>query len=303
MDLKSEYPYCAVKNDLMNVFQQLNIDVTCDVTVVGASLTGALVVDEFIGHDQTTALLQYRSCFADSPSAILSPMTDRVSPCRITSRLLRRKQRKLRRVLNHTQMKFITVTTRSVWLITDNGMSIRARYAVIAIDYEAPCWLRQRASRNHKSYGYTNNFVDPVDLVWLTSTLLWESSLPSLYLRRTSDERLFVRGEDDDRDIPGRRNRLVDRKAAILQRKVSRFPPPLHANPAFAWASTFAKSIGKSWLFGHHPRYGSRVLFAPSYGGNSIPYSMLGAGFLHVQIEHRSHSLTALLSFARPECQ
>ncbi|MBZ2189225.1 FAD-dependent oxidoreductase [Alcanivorax sp. JB21] len=106
-------------------------------------------------------------------------------------------------------------------------------------------------------------------------------------------------GEDDDHDIPARRDRSVDRKAATLQRKIARLFPHLHAEPAFAWAGTFAETGDGLPLFGPHPEHGPRVLFALAYGGNGITYSMLGAGLLRAQIERRKHPLTALFAFER----
>ena len=135
MDLKSGYPYWAVKNGLTYAFPQLDADLSCDVAVVGAGITGALIADELAGHGHA------------------------MSSCSIS-------------------------------------------------------------------------------------------------------------------DIPVRRDRMVDRKAATLQRKVDR-------------------------LFGRHPQYGPRVLFALAYGGNGITYSMLGAGLLRAQIERSPHPLTGLFSFAR----
>lgn len=92
---------------------------------------------------------------------------------------------------------------------------------MIASGYEAQCWLRQHVAKNLRSYAYISDPVDPAELRWLASTQLWESARPYLYLRSTGDGRLLVGGEDDGRDIPARRDRLVDRKAATLQRKVS----------------------------------------------------------------------------------
>jgi glycine/D-amino acid oxidase-like deaminating enzyme len=206
-------------------------------------------------------------------------------------------QRQGTRVFDHTQVKSITATARSVQLTTASGMSIRAGHAVIASGYEAQCWLRQRVAKNLSSYAYISDPVDPAELRWLASTMLWESARPYLYLRSTGDGRLLVGGEDDDRDIPARRDRLVDRKAATLQRKVSRLFPHLHARPGFAWAGTFAETSDGLPLFG--PQYGARVLFALAYGGNGITYSMLGAGLLRAQIERRPHPLTRLFAFAR----
>jgi glycine/D-amino acid oxidase-like deaminating enzyme len=76
MDLKSGYPYWAVKNGLMKAFPRLEGSLSCDVVVVGAGITGALVAQELAenGHEvvvvderdvgwgstaASTALLQY----------------------------------------------------------------------------------------------------------------------------------------------------------------------------------------------------------------------------------------------------
>lgn len=401
MDLKSGYPYWAVKNGLMYAFPRLDADLRCDVAVVGAGITGALIADELAGHghdvvvleqrdvcwgstsastallqyeidthaidlarryDQASALLAYQACLraigeigavaqevkdvdfapcqslyyasnradhprlADefvwrekhgfpvrwlsraalkdeyglaAPGAILSSVAARVDPYRLAARLLRRMQRQGTRVFDRTKVKSIKATARSVQLTTASGMSIKAGHAVIASGYEAQCWLRRRIAKNRSSYAYISDPVDPAELRWLASTLLWESARPYLYLRSTGDGRLLVGGEDDDRDIPARRDRLVDRKAATLQRKVSRLFPHLQARPAFAWAGTFAETSDGLPLFGRHPQYGARVLFALAYGGNGITYSMLGAGLLRAQIERRAHPLSGLFAFAR----
>lgn len=401
MDLKSGYPYWAVKNGLMYAFPQLDADLSCDVVVVGAGITGALIADELADHghdvvvldrrdvcwgstsastallqyeidthatdlarryDQASALLAYQSSlnaiselralsqavgdvdFANceslyyasnrsdhprlteeyswrkqhgfpvrwlsrsalkeeygltAPAAILSTVAARVDPYRLASRLLKRMHRQCTRIFDRTQVNTITATNRSVQLTTDRGISIKAGHAVIASGYEAQGWLRQRVAKNFSSYAYISDPVDRTDLGWLASTLLWESARPYLYLRSTGDGRLLVGGEDDDRDIPARRVRSVDRKAATLQRKVNRLFPHLHAPPTFAWAGTFAETSDGLPLFGCHPQYGTRVLFALAYGGNGITYSMLGAGLLRAQIERRTHPLTRLFAFAR----
>lgn len=401
MDLKSGYPYWAVKNGLMYAFPKMDADLACDVVVVGAGITGALIAHELADHghevvvldqrdvawgstsastallqyeidthaidlakryDEAAALLAYRSCLhaigeigevarsvgdvdfghceslyyasnradqsrmADefawraqhgfpvrwlgraalkdeyglsAPAAILSSVAARVDPYRLASRLLRRMQRQGTRVFDRTQVSSVSANARSVQLATASGLSIRAKHAVIACGYESQRWLRQRVAQNRSSYAYMSDPVDRAELGWLANTLLWESARPYLYLRSTGDGRLLVGGEDDDRDIPARRDRRVERKAATLQRKVERLLPHLQARPAFAWAGTFAETRDGLPLFGRHPQYGPRVLFALAYGGNGITYSMLGAGLLRAQIEGRTHPLARLFSFAR----
>lgn len=401
MDLKSGYPYWAVRNGLMHAFPRLDDDLRCDVAVVGAGITGALIADSLAAHghevvvlDQrdvgwgstsaSTALLQYeidthavdlalrhgeaaallayraclqaidrigdvagsigdvdfarcrslyyashradaprlgaefawrarhgfpvrwlnRAALADeftlrAPAAILSSVAARVDPYRLASRLLRRMQRGGTRVYDRTQVHSIAATRRSVRLSIRGGPTITAGHAVIAAGYEAQRWLRQRVARNRSSYAYISDPLDRGALGWMKDTLLWESARPYLYLRSTGDGRLLVGGEDDDRDIPARRDRRVDRKAATLQRKVARLLPWIEAQPAFAWAGTFAETRDGLPLFGRHPQYGPRVLFALAYGGNGISYSMLGADLLRAQIERRRHPLTRLFAFER----
>ncbi len=120
-----------------------------------------------------------------------------------------------------------------------------------------------------------------------------------LYLRSTGDGRLLVGGADDDRDVPAHRDRMVNRKAANLEHRVARLLLHLVAGPALAWAGTFAGTRDGLPLFGRHPQYGPRILFALAYGGNGITYSMLGAGLLRAQIERRTHPLSRLFSFNR----
>jgi hypothetical protein len=43
MDLKSGYPFWAVKNGQMYAFPRLDADLSCDVALVGAGITGALL--------------------------------------------------------------------------------------------------------------------------------------------------------------------------------------------------------------------------------------------------------------------
>jgi glycine/D-amino acid oxidase-like deaminating enzyme len=69
MDLKSGYPYWAVKNGLMYAFPRLDADLSCDVAVVGAGITGALIADELAGHGHDVVVLDQRDVCWGSTSA------------------------------------------------------------------------------------------------------------------------------------------------------------------------------------------------------------------------------------------
>ncbi len=60
MDLKSGYPYWAVKNGLLLAFPQLDADLSCDVVVVGGGITGALIAHELTTHGHAVAVVEQR---------------------------------------------------------------------------------------------------------------------------------------------------------------------------------------------------------------------------------------------------
>ncbi len=69
MDLKSGYPYWAVKNGLMHAFPPLQQDIRCDVAIIGGGITGALIADELAGHGHEIALVEQRDVGWGSSSA------------------------------------------------------------------------------------------------------------------------------------------------------------------------------------------------------------------------------------------
>ncbi|HVI59709.1 MAG TPA: FAD-dependent oxidoreductase [Luteimonas sp.] len=60
MDLKSGYPWWAVKNGLLHAFPPLRRDLRCDVAVLGGGITGALVADELARHGHEVVVLEQR---------------------------------------------------------------------------------------------------------------------------------------------------------------------------------------------------------------------------------------------------
>ncbi len=69
MDLKSGYPYWAVKNGLLRAYPALARDARCDVAVVGAGITGALIADELARHGHHVIVLDQRDVGWGSSSA------------------------------------------------------------------------------------------------------------------------------------------------------------------------------------------------------------------------------------------
>ena len=69
MDLKSGYPFWAVKNGLMRAFPPLRADARCDVAVVGGGITGALIADELSRHGHHVTVVEQRDVAWGSTAA------------------------------------------------------------------------------------------------------------------------------------------------------------------------------------------------------------------------------------------
>lgn len=69
MDLKSGYPWWAVRNGLMHRFPRLDTNLDCDVAVIGGGITGALIAHELAIHGHAVALVEQRDIGWGSTSA------------------------------------------------------------------------------------------------------------------------------------------------------------------------------------------------------------------------------------------
>jgi glycine/D-amino acid oxidase-like deaminating enzyme len=84
MDLKSGYPWWAVRNGLPCQFPPLRADLRCDVAIVGGGISGALIADEFAAPGHSVAVVERRDVGWGSTSAstallqyeIDTPMTE-----------------------------------------------------------------------------------------------------------------------------------------------------------------------------------------------------------------------------------
>ncbi|MCC5901387.1 MAG: FAD-binding oxidoreductase [Halomonas sp.] len=401
MDLKSGYPFWAVKNGLLKTFPQLTRDHQSEVVVIGGGITGALIADELSRHGHhvvvlerrdvgwgssaaSTALLQYeidthmtdlavrygeddavlayRACanaigeleslaaglgdveferqkslyYASSeddveslkeelvlrqkhgfdadwldrdavlneygfaaPGAILTHLAASLDPYRMAYQLFAKVVERGGEVYDRTQVETMVPDGQGVTLTLTNGATLRCQYVVMAAGYESQAWLSESVAVNRSSYALITDPIPPEALGKLRHTMAWESERPYLYMRTTRDGRLLVGGDDDDEDIPKRRDARVEEKAEGLACKVEELLPKLDINPTFSWGGTFAETDDGLPFFGPHEEHGPRVQFAMAYGGNGISYSMIGAKLLRALIEGREHPLAALFSFQR----
>lgn len=233
-----------------------------------------------------------------APIGILSATAATVDPYQLTYAIFKQLGSSRKGIFDNTEMTGFKVKPSHVTVDFDTGAKVRCRHLVLACGYETQNFLDQSVASNRSSYAYVTNPQEE-KLGALSNTLLWESSRPYLYLRSTLDKRLVVGGEDDDIDIPIKRDSRVGKKTKTLEKRVRSLLPGYNWDPAYAWAGTFAETDDGLPFFGSHEQHGPRVNFAMAFGGNGITYSQIGAEILTAKFKDKRHPLEELFSFKR----
>ncbi|RUO29002.1 amino acid oxidase [Aliidiomarina sedimenti] len=249
---------------------------------------------KWLEHDE----LQ-RAFGIDAPAAILTPLAARIDPYRTAHKLHQRVLKRGGKVYERTEIATFNADASGVSILTKGGHRIDADHLIIASGYESQQYLTEKIADNRSSYAFVTDPISKAALGPLADTMVWESARPYLYMRATGDGRLVIGGEDDDIDIPARRDTKVAKKAKKLADKLQALFPRLEFSEAFAWAGTFAETKDGLPFFGPHPSLGPRIHFAMAYGGNGISYSVIGCDVLQAWIEQSEHDLKELFSFDR----
>jgi glycine/D-amino acid oxidase-like deaminating enzyme len=171
----------------------------------------------------------------------------------------------------------IRTQARGVRAQARSGHRIHARHLVFATGYELPRMVPARGHRIVSTWAIATHPQRRAP--WPGPSLIWEASSSYLYLRTTADGRVLCGGGDADIADAARRDALLARKAAWLQRRLAGLLPQVNARPDFAWSGSFGASVDGLPTIGPVP--GLANCFAVlGYGGNGITFSMLAAQLL-----------------------
>jgi glycine/D-amino acid oxidase-like deaminating enzyme len=231
------------------------------------------------------------------PAALFSRDGGQVDPHRLTHGLLAAGKRKGLEVYDRTEMKRLEHSRRGVCVITRNGCRVTARRVVIAAGFESKALLRGDAGTLKSTYALISEPLPKIS-GWYRRCLIWESGMPYLYLRITSEGRIIVGGEDEDFVNAKRRDALISQKARILEKKFNRLFPGLSLEIAYAWAGTFGETKDGLAYIGVHPRF-PHAYFALGYGGNGITFSLIAAEIIRDSFLGRPNRDAHIFRFGR----
>ena len=175
MDLVSPQPFWPLRNGLLSVYPSLKEDVTCDIVVLGAGISGAFVAEclsregldivvldkRDVGGGSTsasTALLQYEIDMPlvefsfSRPAALVSQTAAELDCHRFTHALLARAAGNGARIFDQTLVNKFETAVDGVRLQTNRSCKIVADHAVFATGYEAQEFLPKRVVKLKSTY-------------------------------------------------------------------------------------------------------------------------------------------------------
>jgi glycine/D-amino acid oxidase-like deaminating enzyme len=242
------------------------------------------------------ALADY--CGFRRPAAILSQGDAEIDAYRLTHALLQAAIRMGARVYDRTTATRVVANEDGVLFETDRGPRVRARYCVCAAGYQAAEYLGRRAGALHSTWAFASEPLQRDIAGWPERCLVWETSRPYVYLRRTADGRVIMGGEDEpfksrhkgQQTLEAKIHRLVERFEALL--------PGTPIEPAFAWAGVFGTTHDGLPFIGQVRDWPS-TWFALGYGGNGITFSVIAATVLEPQLQGQEHPDARLFRFDR----
>jgi glycine/D-amino acid oxidase-like deaminating enzyme len=219
--------------------------------------------DQF-GIARTAALLGYGSLVIDPRKATLALLNDAVANGT--------------RVFSPLEITDVMTRKGGVTAAAANGHRIHCSHLVFATGYELPHGVPRRHHKINSTWAIATVRQDR-DALWPGECCIWEASDPYLYIRTTSDGRVICGGGDEDFSDDNRRDALLDRKTAMLRRKLHLLLPKLDTTVEFAWTGAFGETTTGLPIIDQVPGM-PHCWIALGYGGNGTTYAAIAADVL-----------------------
>ena len=201
------------------------------------------------------------------------------------------------KVYDTTEIVKWNSTSDGVELKTNNAQRIRARKLIVCAGYESENYLSKKIEIKNSTYAIISKPLS-VDHFWYKDSLIWETAVPYLYMRSTTDHRILLGGRDEPFYNPDKRDRKLASKVIDLEKDFKKKFPHIPFQTDFSWAGTFCGT--KDGL----PYIGSvkqmpHTYFALGFGGNGITFSLIASEIIRDLLKGIDNPDATIFSFDR----
>lgn len=204
-----------------------------------------------------------------------------VNPLKMAAGFHRHAQERGAEILAPATAAAVTHDKHDVTVHLAEGTTITAKALVYCTGYEVPRCLAQYKRDIISTYAIATK--PQPNKIWPSGCMIWEASDPYLYVRATTDGRVICGGEDEEFTSPTKRDALMKRKQATLEKKLKKLLPQLDTRAEFSWSAAFGGSATGLPHIGPVPNQPHTYAIL-AYGGNGITFSRLGAEIIRAEL-------------------
>ena len=231
---------------------------------------------------------------------ILSQIAGSVDAYKLAHELIQYNVQRGLQVYDQTEItKYDFDAADYVLLTTENNNNIRCGKVIFCSGFETTQLLKEKLA----TLFYTYVSVSEEHIVInkkLKDTLVWDTDEPYYYMRTTDDGRLLIGGEDSSANIPFFQQRIKERKAKKLKKKIEKILPKINFIDDFNWGGTFGSTHDGLPYIGESPEY-KNALFVLCFGGNGITFSAQAMQIIPDLLKNKENPLAYYYRFGRNE--
>lgn len=235
--------------------------------------------------------------FENTYGGILSKQGASIDAFQFAHELFKHNVRKGLKIFDKTEMVEVEYHKGFNIVKVESGFKIRTKKIIYCVGYESKTLIKENFVNLKSTYAVVSE-VDKDKFKNITSTLVWNTDDPYLYMRTTDDGRLLIGGGDEDFYDAKKRDAMLNKKEKEILKNLKKIKPEYHFYPDFVWAGTFGETKDGLPYIGEHPKF-KNSYFVLGFGGNGITFSVTGMGMASLFMKGKKHPLSRYFRFER----
>lgn len=235
--------------------------------------------------------------FENTYGGILSKQGASIDAFQFAHELFQHNVKKGLKIFDKTEMVEVEEHKGFNLVTVDSGYQIKAKKIIYCIGYESKNLLKENFVTLKSTYAVVSE-IDKSKFKNITSTLVWNTDDPYLYMRTTDDGRLLMGGEDEDFYNAEKRDAILNIKEKKIIKALKKIKPDYHFYPDFVWAGTFGETKDGLPYISEHKKF-KNSYFVLGFGGNGITFSVTGMEMASLFMKNKKHPLSRYFKFGR----
>ncbi|WP_223607166.1 FAD-binding oxidoreductase [Chryseobacterium sp. OSA05B] len=235
--------------------------------------------------------------FENTYGAILSKQGASIDAFKFAHELLEHNAKKGLKIFDKTEMKKVEYHKGFNLVTVESGFQIKAKKVIYCIGYESKNLLKENFVDLKSTFAIVSE-IDDDKFKNISSTLVWNTDDPYIYMRTTDDGRLLIGGGDEDFYDAEKRDSLLGKKEKEILKNLKKIKPDYHFYTDFVWAGTFGETKDGLPYIGEHKKF-KNSYFVLGFGGNGITFSVTGMDMVSQFMKNKEHLLSEYFQFGR----